>query len=133
MSHFYGVLAGNRGQATRGGTKTSGYLTIAASWDGAIQVRLSYDKETEKNHYVVYQSKWQGKGVESEIARSLKEVQENNEEVEIGSYPFFKAGKVGVSIVLSSEQESVPDQSALNKIQRGYSDPRPVGPPDSLA
>jgi len=71
MSHFYGVVAGNRGQATRGGTKTSGYLTIAASWDGAIQVRLSYDKETEKNHYVVYQSKWQGKGVESEIARGI--------------------------------------------------------------
>ena len=46
------------------------------------------------------------KTVESEIAKSLKEVQENNEEVEIGSYPFFKAGKVGVSIVLRSEQES---------------------------
>ena len=44
--------------------------------------------------------------VESEIAKPLKEVQENNEEVEIGSYPFFRAGKVGVSIVLRSEEES---------------------------
>ena len=44
--------------------------------------------------------------VESEIAKSLKEVQENNEEVEIGSYPFFKAGKVGVAIVIRSEEES---------------------------
>ena len=71
MSHFYGVVAGNRGQATRGGTKTSGYLTIAASWDGAIQVRLSYDPKTDKNHYVIYQSKWHGKGVESEIAKGI--------------------------------------------------------------
>jgi hypothetical protein len=71
MSHFYGVVAGNRGQATRGGTKISGYLTIAASWDGAIQVRLSYDKETEKNHYVVYQSQWHGKGIEQPIASGI--------------------------------------------------------------
>ena len=40
--------------------------------------------------------------VESEIAKSLTEVQNNNSDVEIGSYPFFKAGKLGVSIVLRS-------------------------------
>ena len=40
--------------------------------------------------------------VESEIAKSLTEVQNNNKDVEIGSYPFFKAGKLGVSIVLRS-------------------------------
>ena len=44
--------------------------------------------------------------VESEIAKPLKEIQENNKEVEIGSYPFFRAGTVGVSIVLRSEEES---------------------------
>ena len=38
--------------------------------------------------------------VESEIAKSLSDVQDQNNEVEIGSYPFFKAGKLGVSIVL---------------------------------
>ena len=40
--------------------------------------------------------------VESEIAEPLKVVQNNNKEVEIGSYPFFKAGKIGVSIVMRS-------------------------------
>jgi len=40
------------------------------------------------------------KTVESEIASSLTKVQDNNKEVEIGSYPFFHAGKLGVSIVL---------------------------------
>ncbi|SVE19404.1 uncharacterized protein METZ01_LOCUS472258, partial [marine metagenome] len=44
--------------------------------------------------------------VESEIAASLAAVQKNNTEVEIGSYPFFKAGKVGVSIVMRNEEQS---------------------------
>ena len=46
------------------------------------------------------------KTVESEIASSLNKVQEENKDVEIGSYPFFHAGKLGVSIVLRSESQS---------------------------
>ena len=37
---------------------------------------------------------------------SLEKVQKEFKDVEIGSYPFFRAGKVGVSIVLRSEEES---------------------------
>ena len=44
--------------------------------------------------------------VESEIAKSLTEVQNNNTEVEIGSYPFFHAGQLGVSIVIRSEEQN---------------------------
>ncbi len=44
--------------------------------------------------------------VESEIANSLNKVQQKNQDVEIGSYPFFQAGKLGVSIVLRSENQS---------------------------
>ena len=43
--------------------------------------------------------------VESEIANSLTKVQDNNKDVEIGSYPFFQAGKLGVSIVIRSEDQ----------------------------
>ena len=46
------------------------------------------------------------KTVESEIANSLTKVQAQNKDVEIGSYPFFHAGKLGVSIVLRSENQS---------------------------
>ena len=46
------------------------------------------------------------KTVESEIANSLTKVQDQNKDVEIGSYPFFHAGKLGVSIVLRSENQS---------------------------
>ena len=45
------------------------------------------------------------KTVESEIADSLTKVQNDNKDVEIGSYPFFHAGKLGVSIVLRSENQ----------------------------
>ncbi len=48
--------------------------------------------------------------VESEIAKSLTEVQNKNKEVEIGSYPFFRAGKLGVSIVLRSIDQNKIDQ-----------------------
>ena len=45
------------------------------------------------------------KTVESEIAKSITEIQNKNNEVEIGSYPFFRAGKLGVSIVLRSSNK----------------------------
>jgi len=44
--------------------------------------------------------------VESEIANSLTKVQNKNKDVEIGSYPFFQAGKLGVSIVIRSDSQS---------------------------
>ena len=44
--------------------------------------------------------------IESEIAKALTGVQNNNQDVEIGSYPFFQAGKLGVSIVIRSEDQS---------------------------
>ena len=51
--------------------------------------------------------------VESEIANSLTKVQDNNKDVEIGSYPFFQAGKLGVSIVIRSEQQRKIDECIL--------------------
>ena len=49
--------------------------------------------------------------VESEIANSLEEVQKKyknkEKEVEIGSYPFFKHGKIGISIVIRAENKNL--------------------------
>jgi molybdenum cofactor synthesis domain-containing protein len=53
------------------------------------------------------------KTVESEIAKPLTEIQNKNKDVEIGSYPFFKAGKIGVSIVLRSENQKKIDKCNL--------------------
>ena len=46
------------------------------------------------------------KTYESEIAKSLTNIQNNNKDVEIGSYPFFRQGKLGVSIVLRSVKQN---------------------------
>ena len=59
--------------------------------------------------------------VESEIARSLETVQHKFKNIEIGSYPFFRMGKVGVSIVMrSTEMKNINDCSKqiLSFIQR---------------
>jgi len=45
--------------------------------------------------------------VESEIASSLEKVQKKFKGVEIGSYPFFRQGKIGVSIVIRSTEEAL--------------------------
>ena len=55
--------------------------------------------------------------VESEIAKSLAKVQHNNKEVEIGSYPFFRAGKLGVSIVLRSSNKKKLDECNLEILE----------------
>tara|TARA_B100000579_G_scaffold35518_1_gene24831 strand:- start:102 stop:851 length:750 start_codon:yes stop_codon:yes gene_type:complete len=57
------------------------------------------------------------KTVESEIASSLTKVQNDNQDVEIGSYPFFHAGKLGVSIVLRSENQSRIDECNLQILE----------------
>ena len=51
--------------------------------------------------------------VESEISKSLSNVQNNNKDVDIGSYPFFRAGRLGVAIVLRSAEQSKIDKCNL--------------------
>tara|TARA_Y100000816_G_scaffold289527_1_gene276151 strand:+ start:2276 stop:3028 length:753 start_codon:yes stop_codon:yes gene_type:complete len=47
---------------------------------------------------------------ESHIANSLTAVQNKYNNVEIGSYPFFQAGKLGVSIVMRSDDQDLIDK-----------------------
>ena len=62
MSHFYSVIQGNRGQATRCGTKDSGVTATAASWTGAIRTDLWYSPEDDVNRYTVVMIAWHGVG-----------------------------------------------------------------------
>ena len=43
--------------------------------------------------------------IESEIATPLEKVQNKFKNVEIGSYPFFRFGKIGVSLVIRSTEK----------------------------
>ena len=54
--------------------------------------------------------------VESEIAKPLEDVQNNFSDVEIGSYPFFRSGKLGVSIVIRSTEKNLIERCG-NKIK----------------
>jgi len=45
--------------------------------------------------------------VESEIAKPLEDVQNKFKNIEIGSYPFFRKGKIGVSIVMRSTEKNL--------------------------
>ena len=72
-----------------------GVPSILKSMIGGLTNKLSKGKKTFSQTIHL-------KTVESEIAISLEKVQKNIKSVEIGSYPFFKDGKIGVSLVLRS-------------------------------
>jgi hypothetical protein len=64
MAHFYGTLQGNRGGASRLGTKSSGLVTQTASWEGAVRVSVDYDKDTDRDLVHVSLIQWHnGAGV----------------------------------------------------------------------
>lgn len=44
MSKFYGMVRGNRGAATRGGSANSGFKSTAQSYDGSVITCLDYDQ-----------------------------------------------------------------------------------------
>lgn len=60
MSHFYGTLQGNRGEATRCGSKNSGMETYCASWSGAARC-MAYEKDGT-DYVRVELTTWHGVG-----------------------------------------------------------------------
>ena len=62
MSHFYGILQGGRGEATRCGTKKSGLAVKAMSWAGCVRVELEHDEKTGKDTFRVEQNPHQSNG-----------------------------------------------------------------------
>ena len=71
MSHFYGTIEGSRGEATRQGGKSSGITARAASWAGCVVVDLHHNEATGKDHFVVRQGHWHGRGCEEIIAKGV--------------------------------------------------------------
>ena len=60
MAHFLGTVQGNRGEASRLGSKTSGLVTVAASWQGSVRTYL-YERDGIDWVCVSLQP-WHGKG-----------------------------------------------------------------------
>lgn len=66
VAKFMGVLRGSRGSVTRLGTGISGMNVVAASWEGAIEVRLSL-AEDGSHHVTIVVVPWHGTGSYREI------------------------------------------------------------------
>ena len=71
MSHFYGTIQGQAGEASRRGNENSGLATIAASWKGAVRVSLWVDPDTGLDMYSVNLIPWRNVGVSKCIARGV--------------------------------------------------------------
>ena len=62
MAHFLAAIKGHRGEASRLGTKRSGLDATAASWQGAVEVRLWHDAKTGRDMARVSLTPWHGAG-----------------------------------------------------------------------
>ena len=110
MSHFYGVLKGSRGAASRAGTKASGLTAVAASWAGCVKVYVYIDQQG-RDCFVVYQDAWQGAGIKEDLARGV-----------LGKPAGWKGGRV---ITPQDPTEPSDQQQCDDLVERGYhSNPR---------
>ena len=61
MSQFYGTVQGNHKEVSRRGSKSSGIITYAASWAGAVRVQV-YAASNGREMARVELVKWHGAG-----------------------------------------------------------------------
>ena len=54
MAKYYGTIQGNRGKASRCGTKTSGLRVTANSWSIGAEVSVKYDPELDADVVYIY-------------------------------------------------------------------------------
>lgn len=63
MAQFRGMLKGQRGQASRLGSKRSGLEVAACSWQGSVLVTLEHDEATGKDVATVALQPHHGSGI----------------------------------------------------------------------
>jgi hypothetical protein len=70
MSHFYGMISRSARKTTPTARAhvSSGLETVAASWQGAVQVNLGHNAETGKDWFRVELVPWHGAGVNKTLA-----------------------------------------------------------------
>jgi len=56
MAQFMATIQGNRGEASRLGSKDSGISAKINGWDAGISVEAWYDQATEEDYFRVYQT-----------------------------------------------------------------------------
>ena len=69
MAHFMGTVKGNRGLASRLGTKNTGLTVRCNGWHCGIEVYALYDATLQKDIFIVYQTGGSANSNGKEIAR----------------------------------------------------------------
>ncbi len=54
MAHFIGTIKGNKGEASRLGSKDSGMRAVVNGWNFGCEVIISHNKETDKNEINIW-------------------------------------------------------------------------------
>lgn len=72
MAQFRGTLQGNRGQASRLGTKKSGLSVSANGWGIGINIVLYHDMTTDKDEAIVSLTRGSGGGTIRELGRFVE-------------------------------------------------------------
>lgn len=73
MSHFYGSIprSSRRTVPTACASKGSGLTVRAASWEGAIEVRLEFNEAMQENRYEVWKTPHHGVGETKLLAKGV--------------------------------------------------------------
>ena len=69
MANFYGIVQGNRGEATRMGSPKSGLQTVCASWNGAVRCSAFVGPDGQDMVNIVLEP-WRGHGPTSRVLYS---------------------------------------------------------------
>ncbi len=62
MAQYRATLRGTRGEASRLGSKSTGMFAHVASWQGAVEVELTYDPATDTDNARVVLTRHHGNG-----------------------------------------------------------------------
>ena len=62
MAQYLAAIKGQRGEASRLGSKRSGMDATVASWEGSVSVRLWHDAKTGRDMARVSLEPWHGSG-----------------------------------------------------------------------
>lgn len=72
MAHFIGFVQGNRGEASRLGSKDSGIEATARGWDIGGGIKIFHNKETGKDELRIYVDKGSNNRSSTMIARCVE-------------------------------------------------------------
>lgn len=72
MAHFIGYLQGNRGQASRLGSKKSGISAQAQGWNIGAKIELKYNPEKDRDEVFIYQTGGSNSGISTKLLKTLE-------------------------------------------------------------